>query len=156
MEKEIYDIIKKNLPAEVGETLRGVLEQGQKDAQRLSEREKELFKALNDIEDLTIKLQGYQKLDARNESLDKRESDIAKREQKAIEDELRFQLKEVEKRTTDMFTLVSLLVKNPRVIEFMSSNSTEQHDRLDQYGSPHPMYGNTTVNGTKETEFTKD
>jgi len=157
MDNEIYDIIKKNLPAQVGETLRGVIEQGQKDAETVTNLKKQLCGVLNEIDDLRIKLQNYQKLDSRNSELDKREIDIKNREQKLTEDELHFQLKEVEKRTGDMLTLVSLLVKNPRAIELLSSTSYGQQNELDQYGGMHQARNtNNTIIGTKEVSFTKE
>jgi len=156
MEKEIYDIIKKNLPAEVGETLRGVIEQGQKDAQRVIELDRYLSERNEDLHSMHEKIQEYEKLDSRNSGLNQRELDIAKREQKATEDELRFQLKEVEKRTVDMFALVSLLVKNPRAIEFMTSSSNGNEERFDQDGGTRILQNNRTITGTKEATFTKE
>ena len=69
---------------------------------------------------------------------------------------LTFQVKETERRTTDMFTLVSLLCKNPRSVEMFSSFGNGNQDMPSFTGGTNYCSSSFSQNGTKEITETKD
>jgi len=80
MKEELEEIIKKNLPAQVGDTLKKVLEKGKKDAEEL-----DIFTNANralkaDVKTLEGRVEKYQEFDARNSALDAREKELEDKE----------------------------------------------------------------------------
>jgi hypothetical protein len=113
MTSEIQAIIEKNLPAEVGNTLKIVLERGEKDAQRVEVLGVDLKNAKEQISDITAKLNKYISLDKYQDELDKREKAISEKErnQKVIEAELK--AVEAEKRAGELAGFVGMVFKSP-------------------------------------------
>lgn len=142
MEKEFEEIIKKNLPAQVGEVLKIRLEQADKDAIQVKQQGESLKK--KELESLALqqKIDKYVAYDSRNASLDGREKVIQEKERNLEIETLKFQLS-AEKEKTDFSKQVALgLVRNMeyRKTVFDSENKPYQ----DQHG--YTQYGNTTKN----------
>lgn len=112
MDNEINEIIKKNLPAQVGEVLKQRLEQAEKDAADLKKCSKDLADATATVSELNILLGRHKSLDERSEALKAREIavDVLERSQKT--NQLQYEL-ESEKQKTDFVKSVALgLVRN--------------------------------------------
>lgn len=113
MEKEIEEIIKKNLPAQVGETLRKTLEQGEKYKVELDATVHSFECERKKVVALESRIDEYKKSDERNSKLEARETAVSEKErnQKVFEAELK--LAEAEKRTTDATNFVGMVFKSP-------------------------------------------
>lgn len=112
MDQEINEIIKKNLPAQVGEVLKQRLEQAERDATDLKKYAAELAEANATVSELKIMLVRHKSLDERAEALTAREIavDVLERAQKISQ--LQYEL-ESEKQKTDFVKNVALgLVRN--------------------------------------------
>jgi hypothetical protein len=157
MTKEIQEIIEKNLPSQVGEILKKTLEQGQKNEQIVEQQKKEIAKLNSYISNLDKIILNYKEFDTQNSKLEIREKIVAETERNQIITQKTFENKELEKRSNDLFTLVSLLVKNPRAIEILTSASFGNQETSDgQYGGIRQFSNSKTTNGTKETTETKE
>lgn len=112
MDQEINEIIKKNLPAQVGEVLKQRLEQAERDATDLKKYAADLAEANATVSELKIMLVRHKSLDERAEALTAREIavDVLERAQKISQ--LQYEL-ESEKQKTDFVKNVALgLVRN--------------------------------------------
>ncbi len=110
MNAEIQEIIKKNLPEEVGQQLKQVLLKAEEDAKRLVLCDIDILDLRNQI----TKLKSIQQTQTR---LTERESSVRQRENEVKEKELRHELEEfkvtaAELRTKDMKEIVSLVFQN--------------------------------------------
>ena len=83
IEKEMQEIIKKNLPAQVGETLRKALEEGERNKKLLKEEKDENKQLSNQVKSANKLIEAYSVHDERNKKLDEREKEIEKRENNA-------------------------------------------------------------------------
>lgn len=125
MNDEIRAIIAKNLPAEVGATLKETLARAEVDARDLKVA-RDLVQAMAAAEkEKNAELEKYRAFDERNAKL-------LEREEKAREDErnlkvltLMGELKAAERVALKYEEFLALLVKNPRAIEFMSHTQFE-------------------------------
>jgi hypothetical protein len=76
MISEFEEIIKKNLPAQVGEVLKKRLEQAEADANQVKNLEAQLVSRNNHVTGLEAKINEYKKLDERNAGLEAREKKV--------------------------------------------------------------------------------
>lgn len=113
MEKEIEEIIKKNLPAQVGDVLKARLEQAGLDAVKVKQLEGTLLHRNSEITNLNKTIEEYRKLDERNSKLDAREKGIEERERKQDVWEANLKVTEMEKRITDNTNFVGMVFKSP-------------------------------------------
>lgn len=123
MTDEINEIIKKNLPAQVGELLKQRLDQAESDAKELiryKQADTDKAKIIRELEE-TIK--EYKKQDDRNSKLELREKEVeqAERNRKVFEAELK--LAEAEKRLADNTNFVGMVFKSP-IFRKSTSEST--------------------------------
>lgn len=142
MEKEFEEIIKKNLPAQVGEVLKTRLEQADRDATQVKQQEELLKK--KDLANLNLqqRIDEYVAYDVRNASLDGREKIIQEKERNLEIETLKFQLS-AEKEKTDFSKQVALgLVRNMEYRKTVFDNESKPYQ--DQHG--YTQYGNTTKN----------
>ncbi len=112
MEKEISEIIKKNLPQEVGETLRKTLEEGERNRADL----KDAVIRIKDLEEqrelLKNLIEEYKKKDERNSELEAREEALKAGENKLQIDTLTFQLASEKEKTAFTKEVALGLVRN--------------------------------------------
>lgn len=73
MEQEIQDIIKKNLPEQVGTVLKARLDQAEKDSETVKQQQDAIAKQEQAIKKLQAEISKYMELDTRNAGLDTRE-----------------------------------------------------------------------------------
>jgi hypothetical protein len=156
MNEEILEVIRKNLPAQVGETLREVLEKGQKDAEKVAILSEEKSKCNDEIKSLNKIIREFDSKESKYNDLTLRENALLEEQRNLKIKLLEFQNKELEKRTTDMFTLVSLLVKNPRAIEVMNKSVNGTNDAFDNLGCRQTLYSGSSEYGTRELTESKD
>lgn len=147
MTDEIRSIIEKNLPAQVGETLRLVLEKGEKDAAALELANKANKDAANLIDRLNEQIAEYRKLDSRNAGIEAREKAVADKERSLKIAELEYQL-QAEKDKAQFGKDVAMgLVRNTEYRRTLFDNVTEPSG-LDHYGNQ--QYANKTQNSSEE------
>jgi len=113
MTEEIKAVIEKNLPAQVGSTLKDVLAQGEKDARELKDLRESYGFAQKRISELEQKLSDYRVLDERNAALDHREAEVDQkiRDQKVFEAELKATAAEA--RANEMAGFVGMVFRSP-------------------------------------------
>jgi len=76
MEKEIEEIIKKNLPAQVGEILKERLEKADGDAAMVLYLQNRVVEQDKEIQTLNKRILEYEKFDVRNAQLDSKENEL--------------------------------------------------------------------------------
>lgn len=113
MKDEIKAIIKKNLPAEVGETLKQVLEQGEINAKLVEEYGDKLKQREKEIEILNRRVSNEEVLLKRTNDVQTRENNVSQKErdQKVFEAELK--LLEAEKRVNEIVGFTGMVLKSP-------------------------------------------
>lgn len=147
MYEEIKSIIEKNLPAQVGESLKKVLEQGKKDAESVKSLNDQIQKLVLNVNEKEKRISEYQKFDDRNAKLDERESQLAERERNMTITQLRMELV-AEKEKSDFAKSVAMgLVRNA---EYRRSlwESKDSPTSMDQYGVQ--RYANSTYNSDEK------
>lgn len=146
MTNEIKAIIEKNLPAQVGETLKQVLEQGKKDSETVKQQAEQINKLLKTVQERDELIQTYKKFDERNSSLESREKACEIQERDLKVKTLEYQL-EAEKSKTVFSQNVALgLVRNTEYRRTIMDNVNEPYK--DQYGNI--QYQNKYQNSTEE------
>lgn len=143
MTQEIEEIIKKNLPAQVGEVLQARLKLAtdlentnkylNSSIEKLQLREKELIK----------EIEVYKKHDERNAALDAREKTLMERERLQEVTELKTKLEEANKRADMVKEFTAGLVRNVEFKKRVFDSSSGPEGR-DQYGQI--QYATHTVN----------
>lgn len=112
IQEELNEVIAKNLPAQVGETLKLRLEQAEKDVKTIETLKDKLDNRDVTISDLNRRIEEYIKFDQRNLELEVREKAVAKKEIEAEVEALKVQLA-AEKEKSDFAFKTSLgLVRN--------------------------------------------
>lgn len=150
-ELEIQEIIKKNLPQQVGDVLKIRLEQAEKDAKKVLELESKVFQLEKTLNEKQSELSAYKLLDERNSKLDERESFLDKI-QHDLDLEILQQKYENEKDKSEFAKSVVLgLVRN---IEYRKSifDSENQNGYYngDQWVQPSPI--NKKLEETRKME----
>lgn len=109
---EFQEIIKKNLPAQVGDVLKERLEQADKDVKLIDSLRVANESYVKKIQELNLIVDGYKEFDERNLNLEKREKEVSERERQQEIEKLKYQL-ESEKNKTEFTKEVALkLVRN--------------------------------------------
>jgi len=125
-EKEIQEIIKKNLPAHVGDVLKQRLLQADEDAIKLVALGKSYDAMAEREKSLISELEKYKQFDERNSSLDNREKELDKRENKLQVDTLTYQLQSEKDKTKHASDLALGLVRNTSYRKNVFDNETGQ------------------------------
>lgn len=147
--KEMQEAIKKNLPLQVGEELKKLIEQSKIDAARVKQLTIENTNLHSNINSLNNKLSEYAKLDERNAGLEAREKKVIEDERDIKFKTLEYQLNS-EKEKTQFAKEVALgLVRNTEYRRTLY-DSTTSPDGKDQYGNS--TYSNKTQNSEEKTE----
>lgn len=144
MEKEILDIISKNLPEQVGSVLKKRLEEAEADKKRIEEIEYSVKYSRDKIVTLENQLGEYKKLEVRREDLDRREEEISKRERNMQVWEANVKSIEADKRANELAGFVGMVFKSP---VFRKSVNGYQYVSQGQYGAlqhPHNHIEETT------------
>lgn len=111
-EQEFQEVIKKNLPQQVGEVLKGRLEQADKDASEVKRLNVLLNKCADDKANLEERIEKYQQFDTRNSLLEAAEKQLETERNKFELEKLSYQLA-AEKDKTEFTKSVALgLVRN--------------------------------------------
>jgi hypothetical protein len=153
LEKELQESIKKNLPQQVGETLKQRLEQADKDAaevKRLNEKNEELAKNLIQK---NVEIEEYRKLDIRNDSLESREKEIETKEKQLEVETLKYQLQAEKDKTTFSQNVAMGLVRNIEYRKSIFDSESGGQPIIDGQGISHypvPTYKNHTSTETIE------
>lgn len=140
MEKEILDIISKNLPEQVGSVLKKRLEEAEGDKKRIEHLEYSVKYNTDKVLILEKQLGEYKVLEVRQKELDSREKEISKREnnQKVWEAELK--ALEADKRAIELAGFVGMVFKSP---VFRKTVSGYQHVANGQYGTQYQPHTHT-------------
>lgn len=113
VEKEIEEIIKKNLPAQVGEVLKTRLEQAERDTNTVKRQLEQIISKTATIVELEKTIADYKQFDERNSKLEVREKAVAEKERNYKVFEAELKLNEAEKRTNDAVNFVGMVFKSP-------------------------------------------
>lgn len=133
MNKEIEEIIRKNLPQEVGETLKKVLEEGDVAKENLKLLQED-YEHVRDARDkYKSKLKDHVDLDIRENNLNNKESELKEKERNLEITELKIRLDEANKRSIEISGFVSSLVRNTQFRESVFGSTSKS--TLDQYGN---------------------
>lgn len=149
MEKDIEEIIQKNLPAQVGTVLKNRLEQAEKDAEEVKQQKAYLEERSKEIQAFRVLIEDYKKFDERNLKLEEREKMVTEVERNLKIRELEFQLIS-EKEKTEFSKSVALgLVRNIEYRKniFDSENQNSYQDSHGNYVYPTPI--NKSLNEDK-------
>ena len=141
LEQEMQEVIKKNLPAHVGDALKERLEQAEKDAIKVTQLEEALQSKNVTIIGLEKQVADYQKFDERNATLETREKAVSEDERNLKITILEFQLN-AEKEKTQFSKDVALgLVRNTefRKHVFDSENQNGYTGANGQWVQPTPV-----------------
>ena len=150
-ELEIQEIIKKNLPQQVGDVLKVRLEQAEKDAKKVLELEDKLNQFQTTINEKQSELSAYKLLDERNSKLDEKEQ-VLNKKQHDLDLEILQHKFESEKDKSDFAKSIALgLVRNTefRKSVFDSENQQPYYEGQN-YIVPTPV--NKSLNETKSAE----
>ena len=138
--------MKKNLPLQVGETLKNLLEQAKSDSDKVKNLLSQIESYQKQISIKDEMITQYSKNDDRNSNLDRREKDVSEKERNLKIQMLEFQL-QVEKDKTDFAKSVALgLVRNT---EYKRSLYDNINDGSYTNGNYYPL------NRTQNSEETK-
>jgi hypothetical protein len=151
MTEEIRLIIEKNLPAQVGETLKAVLDQAKKDSETVTKYSEDIKFKVKVIAEKDQIIKEYQQFDTRNTQLEAREKSLDERDRNLTIETLKIQLAS-EKEKTDFTKSIALgLVRNTEFRRelFDSHNDNSQRD---QYGNPIYTNKSQTSTETKSAE----
>ena len=113
MEKEIEEMIKKNLPAQVGDTLKKRLEKADKDEQIIIMLNDTIANHVKTISTLQEKGRIMEVKIKTDEDLTGREAAVSKRERDARVIELEYMLKASDMRAGEMAGFVGMVFKSP-------------------------------------------
>lgn len=111
-EQEIQEVIKKNLPQHVGETLKTRLEQADKDAKSVKELTVRIDTLNQEVMKANEKIETYKEFDLRNGLLDSREKELETEKNKIELEKLKYQLQSEKDKTAFSQNLAMGLVRN--------------------------------------------
>ncbi len=141
-DQEIQEVIKKNLPAHVGDVLKTRLEQADRDSEKVKSQSEVILSRDTTIRGLEKVIEDYKKLDERNSGIEARELSIYNKEREMKIKELEYQI-EAEKDKTKFSKEVALgLVRNTEFRRTLYDRHDEPYK--DQYGNT--QYHNKTQN----------
>jgi len=141
MEKEMQEIIKKNLPAQVGDALKTRLEQAEKDADTVKRQAEQILSKEAIIRCLEKIVSDYREFDARNVALEGREKAVADSERNLKIATLEFQLAAEKEKTTFSKEVALGLVRNTeyRKNVFDNENQSGYYDGNNHWVMPTPI-----------------
>lgn len=145
--KEIQEIIAKNLPAQVGYVLKEKLIQADKNIQEINDLKTKIEKYSNLILNHETTIKEYQKLENQFNLIESKEKQLEKRENKLLIDELTYKLAS-EKDKTEFSKSVALgLVRNIeyRNNSFSSETFNENHNDYQKSFNTHTNSNSTTT-----------
>lgn len=136
-EQEFQEVIKKNLPQQVGDVLKARLSQADKDSVEVERLNNLLLQYTVDKSKLEERIENYKQFDKRNEALDGREKEIEAKE-KAFEIEaLKYQLS-AEKDKTEFSKNIALgLVRNTEYRKTIFDSEISGQPVVDGQGHTH-------------------
>lgn len=126
MEKEIEEIIKKNLPAQVGETLRKTLQQGEQYKAELDVTLGSLEIEKKKVISLSQQVEQYKVNDTRNLTLEARELKVREDERNLKVSTLEFQLASEKEKTQFSKEVALSLVRNTEYRKTIFNNENQQ------------------------------
>lgn len=156
MEKELLEVIKKNLPEQAAGEMKAFIEQAQRDKVTLKELKAFNEDYLSQIKEYQKKEELYQKTVKKVEELIVIENQLKEKERNLEIEKLKYQLESVKENKGEIFRLVETLVKNPRSIEVI--NQSKMVPVYEQYaggGGFHTTKLEST-HGTNEKTEIKD
>lgn len=121
---ELQDAIRRNLPAEIGATLRGELESLATTREENARLKAQLKELNTKADELRAELQRSGAVQARDLAVSVREEEIAKREHAQEVFEAKLKAAEAEKRAQGLYELVALVFKNQQARETVFSNDS--------------------------------
>lgn len=122
MEKEIEEIIRKNLPEHVGEVLKKRLADADRDALELVKYKQFFEDTKENLANANVRIEEYKKLDERNLKLEQREKDLDTREMEFKIHSLEYQLAAEKDKTKFSEALAMGLVRNTNYREHIFDN----------------------------------
>jgi hypothetical protein len=152
MKSEINAIIEKNLPAEVGNTLKKVLEQGQKDAKAVKELQVIVTGKTEVIASKSGEIATLNALITKAGDITKREQEVLKKELWHANTMLTLQLGEANKRAELISGYTTSLLRNTTIRKaiFDSENQAGYSDGNGNWVYPSPV--NKSLTETKKEE----
>ena len=153
-EQELQEVLKKNLPQHVGDTLKARLEQADKDEKTVKTLEGTISNLNKEISEFKDIIRKYQKLDERYEALNSREKELETKERNLEIETLKYQLQSEKDKTAFSQKVASGLVRNTeyRKTIFDSENKGGM-GVMDSNGMYHyPMASSKNYNETQITE----
>jgi hypothetical protein len=152
LEEKFSKLIKEDLPGKVGDELKKVLLQAERDAKDLKDLqleygklEKKLVACEKDIDRLTLTLKEHVSLDLKKNALDTRERNLKITE-------LEIKLEEAHKRADIVQEFTSKLVRNTNFRKTVFDSEGTNVPYTDQFGNICQAYVNNTKNYTEESE----
>lgn len=145
MTDEIRLLIEKDMPAQIGKTLRGMLEQAELDAETVKKQADQIEKLKRTIESDGKTIRAYHAFDERNEKLNERQFILDQKERQLEIDMLKYQLAAEKDKVKFSQELAMGLVRNIEYRESLYDNKIAPY--TDQHGCQ--QYANTTVNAEK-------
>lgn len=116
--KEILEIIKKNMPEQVGSELKKLLEKADFDAKRVERLEADCDFNENKILELSKSIEKYREFDQRNSTLEAREFAVKEHELSLREKELEYKLAAEKEKSAFTINVAMGLVRN---VEYRNS-----------------------------------
>lgn len=152
MNQEIEEIIKKNLPAQVGEVLKKQLDQAEKDAATVIHQKERIEQQQTEINALSVKLQKHYDLDQREAEIKTRELNVSDKERAIEVFALQIRLEEANKRAELISGFTAALVRNTefRKTIFDSETQSPFQDVNGTWHYPSPTSKSHTENKTAE------
>lgn len=143
-EQEIQEIIKKNLPAQVGDVLKTRLEQAERDANSVANQREQIISKEATIKELEEQLEKYRKFDIRNDGLDKREVELNKIKHDLDLEILKAELVNEKDKSVFAKSIALGLVRNTeyRKTIFDSENQAPYYDSNNNWIQPMPVNKN--------------
>lgn len=145
MEKEIEEIIKKNLPEQVGEVLKERLLKADEDALELVKYKRFYEDTKENLAKANARIEEYKKLDERNAGLEKREKELEAREREFKIHTLEYQIAAEKDKTIFSQQLALGLVRNTNYRESIFDNEHKEG-----------YYDNTSGKWVEATNVTKN
>lgn len=153
MKEEIQEIIKKNLPQQVGETLKARLEEADQLEIKLRQVEEKIKNLSLSEGFLREELSKYRKLDERNSTLESREKELETKERNLEIETLKYQLQSEKDKIEFTKSIAQGLVRNTEYRkQVYDSDSVHRDGYTDSNGNWIPShYVNTTKSYTETT-----
>lgn len=136
-EQEIQEVIKKNLPQHVGETLKQRLEQADKDATEVKTLKAQKEHLEKEIKALQTEIEQYRNFDIRNGLLDLREKEIETEKRDLEVEKLKYQLQSEKDKTTFSQNLAMGLVRNTEYKKTIFDSENSGQPVIDGQGYSH-------------------